>query len=316
MNTHKNARLTVSGRVLLVQRIIQGGLRPIEAAQAQGVSVRTAYKWLNRYRTEGEEGLLDRSSRPQSCPHALPEKCQEQVIELRRQRKTYRQISQDLKVGHSTVGRLLSRNGLNRLAYLEPPPPVVRYEFSEPGGLLHLDIKQLGRFNKPGHRVTGDRLKGRSYHVGWEYVHVAIDDNSRVAFSSLHVDQSGRSACAALIQALRYYATLGVRFKRVMTDNGPCYKSGRFKRLCRRLGLKHMFTRPYTPRTNGKAERFIQTALREWAYAKSYESSDQRASFLPQWLHEYNWHRPHASVGYLPPISRIASVNNLVGLHS
>lgn len=316
MNTHKNARLTVSGRALLVQRIVKEGLRPVEVAQSQGVSVRTAYKWLNRYRTEGEEGLQDRSSRPKSCPHALPAKCQEQVIELRHQRKTYRQISQFLKVGNSTVGRILSRSGLNRLACLEPPVAVIRYEYPRPGGLLHLDIKKLGRFYKPGHRVTKDRLKGRSYHVGWEYAHVAIDDNSRVAHSSLHPDQSGRSACLALIKALRYYASLGVRFERVMTDNGPCYKSGRFKRLCRRLGLKHIYTKPYTPRTNGKAERFIQTALREWAYAKSYESSDQRAAYLPAWLHEYNWHRPHASLSYLPPISRIASVNNLVGLHS
>lgn len=316
MNTHKNARLTVSGRVLLVQRALKEGLRVAEVAQAQGVSVRTAYKWLNRYRTEGEEGLQDRSSRPVSCPHALAPERQEEIIKLRRQRKTYRQISQSLKVGHSTVGRILSRSGLNRLAYLEPPAPVIRYEYPHPGGLLHLDIKKLGRFYKPGHRVTRDRLKGRSYHVGWEYVHVAIDDNSRVAFSSLHEDQSGRSACLSLIQALRYYANLGVRFKRVMTDNGPCYKSGRFKRMCRRLGLKHIYTQPYTPRTNGKAERFIQTALREWAYARSYESSDQRAAFLPEWLHEYNWHRPHASLSYLPPISRIASVNNLVGLHS
>ncbi|WP_454864112.1 IS481 family transposase [Pseudomonas hormoni] len=316
MNVHKNARLTVSGRALLVQRILKEGLRPVEVAQSQGVSVRTAYKWLNRYRAEGEEGLQDRSSRPKFCPHALPEMRQEQVLELRRQRKTYRQISQDLKVGHSTVGRLLSRNGLNRLAYLEPPPPVIRYEYPKPGGLLHLDIKKLGRFNKPGHRVTRDRLKGRSYHVGWEYAHVAIDDNSRVAHSGLYADQSGRSACLALIRALRYYASLGVCFERVMTDNGPCYKSGRFKRLCRRLGLKHIYTKPYTPRKNGKAERFIQTALREWAYARSYESSDQRATYLTSWLHEYNWHRPHASLSYLPPISRIASVNNVVGLHS
>lgn len=315
MNTHKNARLTVSGRVLLVRRIVTEGLRAVEVAHAQGVSVRTVYKWLNRYRAEGEEGLQDRSSRPAFCPHALPAECQEQVVELRRQRKTYRQISQHLKVGQSTVGRVLSRKGLNRLAYLEPPPAVIRYEYPQPGGLLHLDIKKLGRFYKPGHRATGDRLKGRSYRVGWEYVHVAIDDNSRVAFSSLHDDQSGRSACLALLQALRYYAGFGVRFQRVMTDNGPCYKSGRFKRMCRRLGLKHIYTQPYTPRTNGKAERFIQTALREWAYARSYESSDQRATCLPAWLHEYNWHRPHGSLNYLPPISRIASVNNLVGLH-
>lgn len=316
MNTHKNARLTVSGRALLVQRALKEGLRVEEVAKAQGVSVRTAYKWINRYRAEGEKGLQDRSSRPASCPHATAPECLEEIIKLRHQRKSYGQISKLLKVGHSTVGRILSRNGLNRLAYLDPPVAVIRYEFSKPGGLLHLDIKKLGRFNKPGHRVTKDRLKGRSYHVGWEFGHVAIDDHSRVAHCGLYPDQTARSACLALIQALRYYKTLGVKFERVMTDNGPCYKSRLFKRLCRRLGLRHIFTKPYTPRTNGKAERFIQTALREWAYARSYESSDQRATYLAPWLHEYNWHRPHASLSYLPPISRIASVNNVVGLHS
>jgi transposase InsO family protein len=316
MNNHQNARLTVYGRALLVRRIIEHGLRAEEAAQAMGVSVRTAYKWLRRYRAEGWAGLHNRSSRPSGCPHETAPECKEQIIERRKARQTYRQISQALGVGHSTVARLLARAGLNRLARLAPAEPVQRDEYDAPGGLLHLDIKKLGRFRKPGHRVTGDRQGGRSAGAGWEYVHVAIDDHSRIAFSALYPDESGKSACTALLQALRDYHSLGIRFERVLTDNGACYQSGRFRRLCRRLSLKHKRTRPYTPRTNGKAERFIQTALREWAYACAYESSEQRAQHLPLWLHQYNWHRPHASLGDKPPISRLPSLNNLVGLHS
>jgi len=315
MNIHKNARLTPHGRVLLVRRMLDGGLRPEEAAQASGVSVRTAYKWLRRFRTEGLAGLEDRSSRPQSCPHALPPFVLAQVIEQRRSRQTYRQISQQCGVGRSTIGRWLKRAGLNRLALLEPALPVVRYEHPEPGDMLHLDIKKLGRFHRPGHRITGDRTQNSS-GAGWEFVHVALDDHSRFACADIQPDESGRSACRALLSALRYYRQFGISFRRVLTDNGACYKSRRFARLCRRLGLRHLRTKPYTPQTNGKAERFIQTALREWAYARSYDSSEQRAQHLPLWLHHYNWHRPHASLQYQPPISRISSLNNLVGLHS
>lgn len=315
MNIHKNARLTPHGRVLLVRRMLDGGLRPEEAAQASGVSVRTAYKWLRRFRTEGLAGLEDRSSRPQSCPHALPPFVLAQVIEQRRSRQTYRQISQQCGVGRSTIGRWLKRAGLNRLALLEPALPVVRYEHPEPGDMLHLDIKKLGRFHRPGHRITGDRTQNSS-GAGWEFVHVALDDHSRFACADIQPDESGRSACRALLSALRYYRQFGISFRRVLTDNGACYKSRRFARLCRRLGLRHLRTKPYTPQTNGKAERFIQTALREWAYARSYDSSEQRAQHLPLWLHHYNWHRPHASLQYQPPISRISSLNNLVGLHN
>lgn len=295
--------------------MLDGGLRAEEAAHASGVSVRTAYKWLRRFRAEGMAGLNDRSSRPKSCPHALPQAVQAQVIEQRRSRQTYRQISQQCGVGQSTIARWLRRAGLNRLAALEPPAPIVRYEYAEPGDMLHLDIKKLGRFHRPGHRVTADRTQN-SRRAGWEFVHVALDDHSRVAFANIQPDESGRSACRALIAALRYYRTLGITFRRLLTDNGACYKSRRFARLCQRLGLRHLRTKPYTPQTNGKAERFIQTALREWAYAKAYESSRQRAQQLPLWLHQYNWHRPHASLQYLPPISRIHALNNLVGLHS
>ena len=313
MNLHKNARLTPRGRVLLVQRMLQG-LRAEEAAQAAGVSVRTAYKWLRRYREEGEAGMLDRSSRPHTCPHATPEQALLQLIEKRKARYTYQNISQELGIAISTVARLLQRLGLNRLPELEPAPPIRRYEYAQPGDMLHLDIKKLARFWRPGHRITGTRAMG-SDGAGWEYVHVAIDDASRIAFSSVHANQKGVTACKALLQAVRYYRSLNIRFIRVMTDNGSCYLSGHFRRLCRRLGLRHIRIKPYTPRTNGKAERFIQTSLREWAYARSYESSEQRTQHLVFWLHHYNWHRPHSSLSYCPPISRI-SLNNLPGLHN
>ena len=317
MNNYKNARLTPHGRALLVRRVVKEGLRPAEAAQAMGVSARTAYKWLRRYREEGLAGLQNRTSQPHNCPHQTSAKRVEQVIERRRRRQTYRQIALRLGLGQSTVARILKRAGLNRLAYLDPPKPTNRYEHAAPGDLLHLDIKKLGRFRRPGHRVTGDRGNTPKRGPGWEYVHIAIDDHSRVAFGSIHADEKGISACKALVNALRYYKTLGVRFTRVLTDNGSAYRSVRFKRLCQRLGLRHLRTKPYTPRTNGKAERFIQTALREWAYAREYPNSDYRAKQMLDWLHQYNWHRPHASLDYKPPISRIPiNANNLVGLHN
>lgn len=317
MNNHKNARLTVHGRLLLVRRIVEQGPRPVEAAQAAGVSGRTAYKWLRRYQAEGEAGLQNRPSRPHRCPHATPGRIVRCVIKLRCRRQTYRQIAQALGVSEGTVARILMRAGLNRLSHLEPARPDNRYEHAAPGELLHLDIKKLGRFRRPGHRVTGSRTNCRNRGAGWDYVHVAIDDHSRIAFGSIEPDETGTSACAALLKAIRYYRGLGIRFQRVLTDNGSAYKSRAFRRLCRRLGLVHRRTRPYSPRTNGKAERFIQTALREWAYARCYQTSDQRARHLLPWLHQYNWHRPHASLDYQPPIFRSGlAVNNLLRLHS
>lgn len=317
MNTHKNARLTVHGRALLVRRVLEEGLRTQEAAQAMGVSARTVYKWLGRYREEGVSGLQDRTSRPERCPHQTCAEKQDQIIALRQERRTYRVISQQLGVGMSTVGRILQSRGLNRLAALEPAPASRRYTHRAPGDMLHLDIKKLGRFHQPGHRVTGSRQAGRSNGAGWEYVHIAIDDHSRVAHATIWPNETAYSAGRALIATVRYYRSLGIRFKRVLTDNGACYRSRTFAKLCRRLGLSHRRTRPYRPRTNGKAERLIQTALREWAYARAYENSQQRAEHLPLWLHEYNWHRPHASLDYNPPISTLSiPVNNLVGLHS
>ena len=289
MNIHHNARLTFRGRELLVKRIVEQGLRVEEAAQASGVSVRTAYKWLRRYRQEGITGLYDRSSRPRHCPHQTSAHRHQEIVRLRRLRRTYRQISRQLGVSQSTVGRVLQKLGLNRFSALEPAQPVNRYQHEHPGDLLHLDIKKLGRFKRPGHRVTGNRQQN-SRHSGWEYVHVAIDDASRIAFSSVHADETGRSACRALLSALRYYRSLGITHKR---------------------------TRPYTPRTNGKAERFIQTALREWAYARSYRNSSQRARELPRWMHYYNWHRQHAGIDYQCPINTLGiNMNNLLALHN
>ncbi|KAB7762160.1 IS481 family transposase [Xanthomonas maliensis] len=314
MNLHKHARLSPRGRALLVDRILVHGLRVEEAAHAAGVSVRTAYKWLKRFKEDGAQGLTDRTSRPHGSPHATPQHVVDQVIAQRRSRHTYRQIAEQLPVAPSTIARLLRRAGLHRLAELEPALPHNRYEYVQPGQLLHLDIKKLARFRQPGHRVTDDRTVS-SRGIGWEYVHLAIDDHSRVAFGTIEPDERGISACRALMQAVRYYRSLGVRLERVLTDNGACYKSRRFRRLVRRLGLRHLRTRPYTPRTNGKAERLVQTSLREWAYARSYIDSTQRANAFQGWLHHYNWHRPHASLGYKPPISRIP-LNNVVGLHS
>ena len=313
MNLHKHARLSPRGRALLVDRILIQGLRVEEAAHAAGVSVRTAYTWLKRFKEEGSGGLTDRSSRPRHCPHATAPRIVDQVLEQRRARQTYRQIAEQLSVAPSTVARLLRRAGLHRLAELEPAAPHNRYEYAAPGQLLHLDIKKLARFRQPGHRVTGNR-QVNSDGIGWEYVHLAIDDHSRVAFGSIEPDERGISACRALLQAARYYRGLGVRFERVLTDNGACYRSRSFRRLVHRLGMRHLRTRPYTPRTNGKAERLVQTCLREWAYARSYANSEQRAGALPGWLHHYNWHRLHASLGYKPPITRIP-LNNVLGLH-
>ncbi|WP_414494161.1 IS481 family transposase, partial [Stenotrophomonas maltophilia] len=313
MNNHKNARLTPFSRELLVRRIVVEGLRTEEAAQACGVSVRTAYKWLARFRAEGPEGLQNRSSRPRSTPHATRLEDVEDVAARRRERQTYRTISQATGVPPSTISRLMRRRGLNRLCRLEPPRPVNRYEYDAPGGLLHLDIKKLGNFKRPGHRVDANR-RGNAGGGGWSYVHVAIDDHSRVAFSTVHPNETADTACLALRQAVEYYRNLGIRFERVLTDNGACYRSNQFARTVKELGMRHLRTKPYTPRTNGKAERFIQTSLREWAYARAYSCSDERDGALPAWLHHYNWHRPHMGIGCQPPISRIP-LNNVLGLH-
>ena len=242
----------------------------------------------------------------------------ERVEALRRQRWTGKQIAAEVDVSPATVSRILRRLGLNRIQALEPAEPVRRYERDRPGELIHIDIKKLGRFERIGHRITGKRTGiATSRGSGWEYVHVAIDDASRIAFSQILPDERKESAVAFLKAAIAYYQSLGVTVARVMTDNGSCYRSAAFRNVCHGLGLRHIRTRPYTPRTNGKAERFIQTALREWAYAQAYPTSDRRAEELPIWLHRYNWHRPHGSLKSKPPISRLALTrDNLLRLHS
>ena len=317
MDIHKNARLTRHGRERIVRQV-RSGQTPKAVALAAGVCPRTVRKWVARFEAEGVEGLKDRSSRPRRFHRPTPQTIVEQVEALRRQRWTGKQIAAETGVSPATVSRILKRLGLNRIQALEPAEPVRRYEREQPGELIHIDIKKLGRFERVGHRITGDR-KGQSNSrgVGWEFVHVCIDDASRVAFSQILPDEKKASAVAFLKAAVAYYASLGVRVARVMTDNGSCYKAFDFRGACRDLGLKHIRTKPYTPKTNGKAERFIQTALREWAYAQAYPTSDRRAEELPIWLHRYNWHRPHGSLKSKPPISRLAlAEDNLLRLHS
>jgi transposase InsO family protein len=318
MDVHKNARLTVFCRGLLVDRILKGQGKA-QVAMQLGISVPTVNKWFKRYQAEGLRGLEDRSSRPQRSPGATARELELAVLALRRQRLTLITIGQQLRLSRATVARICARAGLNRLSKLEPALPVVRYERATPGELLHLDIKRLGRITQIGHRIHGDRTQKpkRSEAPGWDYVHVAIDDASRVAYSQVLPDEEGISASAFLRAAVAYYAGLGVQVKEVMTDNGGCYRSRHFARACRDLGVRHLRTRPYTPRTNGKAERFIQSALREWAYARAYSRSHQRIDALTRWLHSYNWHRPHASLAGQPPLSRLGlSSNNLLRLHT
>jgi transposase InsO family protein len=316
MNIHKNARLTPYGRELIVRQI-ESGQTPEAAARAAGVCPRTARKWLARFKAEGIEGLKDRSSRPHRLRKPTPAAIVAKVEVLRRQRFTGKQIAADLGISPATVSRILNRLGLNRIQALEPAAPVCRYERDHPGELIHIDIKKLGRFERIGHRITGDPQQGKSRGAGWEFVHVCIDDASRLACSEILPDEKKESAIAFLKAAIAYYQSLGVTVQRVMTDNGSCYRSKAFRDACRDLGLRHIRTRPYTPKTNGKAERFIQTALREWAYAQAYPDSHHRAAALPIWLHRYNWHRPHGSLESKPPISRIAlDRDNLLRLHS
>jgi transposase InsO family protein len=318
MDTHKNAPLTPKGREALVRCVIEGGISKAATARKFDTTAKTVGKWVKRFRAEGADGLRDRSSRPLSLPgQTAPATCAA-IEALRRQRQTGKQIAAAVGVSPATVSRVLRRRGLNRLSSLEPAEPVRRYEREHPGELIHIDIKKLGKFNQVGHRITGDR-RGQSNDrgVGWEFVHVCIDDHSRVAFSQILPDEKADSAVSFLKAAVAYYASLGVTVTRVMTDNGSCYKAFAFRDACQALGLKHIRTRPYTPKTNGKAERFIQTALREWAYAQAYLTSDHRADELPRWLHRYNWHRPHGGIKSQTPISRIGLTgNNLLRLHN
>jgi transposase InsO family protein len=303
----------------MVRRVLSGE-RPTTVARAFATTAKTVSKWVARYRVEAALGLEDRSSRPKRLRRPTPPETVERVIALRRERFAGKQIAKETGVSPATVSRILRAARLSRARDLDPPEPVVRYERQSAGELIHLDIKKLGRFEKTGHRITGDRTgqsNNRRRGIGWEFVHVCIDDASRVAFSQVMPDEKKESAVAFLRAAVAYYASLGVSVARVVTDNGSCYKAFAFRDACKALGLRHIRTKPYTPKTNGKAERFIQTPLREWAYAKAYDTSDRRAAELPVWLHRYNWHRPHGGINSQTPISRLGlSEDNLLRLHS
>jgi transposase-like protein len=316
MNIHKNARTTPLGREAIVTRVMNGQ-SPEAAARAADVCVRTVRKWLKRFAAEGVLGLADRSSRPHRLHSPTSQAIREEIVALRRDRRTGKDIAKAVGVSPATVSRVLRQARLSRIRDIEPPPPARRYERDAPGDMIHIDIKKLGRFDRIGHRITGDRRgQSNARGIGWEHVHVCVDDNSRIAFTQIKPDEKAVSAIVFLKAAVAYYAGLGVTVSRVMTDNGSCYKAFAFRDACRELGLKHIRTKPYTPQTNGKAERFIKTALAEWAYARSYPNSDARAAELPVWTHRYNWHRPHGSLNSMPPISRLGlSEDNLLTLH-
>lgn len=304
MNIHKNARTCPRSRALLVRRVLEEGESPKEAAASFGVSERTVYKWLARWRAEGPAGLLDRPSRPRRIPRRLPEGWVGLIARLRRHRMTGAQIAHSLGLPRSTVAAHLGRLGLGRLQALDPPEPARRYERTRPGELVHIDVKKLGRVGRIGHRITGDRSR-RARGVGWEFVHICLDDYSRLAYVEVLADERKESATGFLLRAAAWFRARGIRLERVMTDNGPAYLSRAFARTCGGLGVRHLRTKPYTPRTNGKAERFIQTLLREWAYAWPYPRSSLRTSALARWLDHYNHRRPHGSLGAKPPISRL-----------
>jgi transposase InsO family protein len=315
MDSHQNARTTPHSRAEIVRRIREEHQSVRVVAQAFGICDRTVRKWLARYHDAQAAGLVDRACRPHRSPRATPAAVVAQVAALRRARWTGARIAPAVALSRATVGRLLRRLRLARLRSLAPPEPIRRYERARPGELVHVDIKKLGRIAGIGHRITGDR-RHRARGIGWEYVHVAIDDCSRLSYAEVLRDERGETVAAFLRRAMRWYARRGVRIERVLSDNGSAYRSRVVAAACQALQLAQRWTRPYRPQTNGKAERFIQTLLREWAYARPYAHSFARQTALPAWLHYYNWHRPHGGIHGCPPISRVVSADNVVSLHT
>ena len=303
MELHKNARTCPASRMLLIQRI-QAGIPVSSAAEAAGVSRRTASKWKGRYQEDGSAALEDRSSRPHRCPRQTHPAIVEEILRLRRRRQTGPQIAARVGSSPATVARILARKGLSRLKNLDVKEPVRRYQRDRPGELIHIDTKKLGRIGVIGHRITGD-YRRRARGVGWEFVHVAVDDASRLAYAEVLANERSPTAAAFLRRLVAWYSRHGVKVSGIMTDNGSCYRSHRFLSACRKLGLRHLRTRPYRPCTNGKAERFIQTLLRGWAYQRPYPTSTQRTQRLPKFLSFYNHRRPHASLNRHTPASRL-----------
>ena len=304
MNIHKNARLTAAGRALAARRVVHEGHKASDVSRSLGVSERTIWKWVARYRDGGLEALEDRSSRPHRSPTRTSARQIGRIEQLRRKRWTSPRIARRVGLAVSTVALILRRLGLNRLRFLEPKPVVVRYERERPGELLHLDTKKLGRIEGVGHRIHGDR-RTRVRGIGWEFLHVCIDDHSRAVYQEVLPDEKAVTVTGFLKRAAAWYQSLGITVERVMTDNGSGYRSHVFRGAVEALGVRHIRTRPYTPKTNGKAERFIQTAIREWAYAAPYRSSAARTLALRGFTRYYNTARPHAALGYRPPLSRL-----------
>ncbi len=316
MKLHANARTCPNSRRLLVHRIEEEGWSLMAAAEAAGISERSARKWRDRWREEGEAGLLDRSSAPKQIPHRTPEATVKAIAALRRLRMTAAEIAETLGLALSTVSLWLKRIGLGRRSRLEPPEPPNRYERSRPGELIHIDVKKLGRFGAAGKRVIGNRNASAGY--GWECCHVCVDDATRLAYVEVLPDERGETAVGFLRRAIAWFAEHGVSVERVMTDNGSPYRSTVHALACRDLGIRHLRTRPYRPQSNGKAERFIQTMLREWAYGRIYGSSAERASQLAGWLAPLKSRRKHGSLGHRPPAARLSELqgNNVLGNYS
>jgi transposase InsO family protein len=317
MKIHANARTCPNSRRLLVRRIEEENWSLMAAAEAAGISERSARKWLSRWRAEGEAGLLDRSSAPKRVPSRLPGDRLEAIEALRRLRMTAAEIAEILGMALSTVSRWLARIGLGKRSRLEPPEPPNRYERKRPGELIHVDVKKLGRISAKGagHRVTGHRksqFKRGGHHgrgvTGWEFVHVCVDDATRLAYVEVLPDEKGATAAGFLGRAVNWFKGMGVSVERVLSDNGSCYRSGAHAKACTELGMRHIFTRPYRPRTNGKAERFIQTLTNRWAYGAIYGSSAERTAALPGWLDHYNFRRRHGSLGHKAPAARLAEL--------
>jgi transposase InsO family protein len=303
MDYHKNAPWTAISRERLARMVVEQGLTCNAAAARFSVSAKTAAKWVRRYRQFGAAGMGDYSSRPHHSPRQTSSLLVERVVALRRLRQNGWRISRELGLSPATVSRILRRARLSRWRDLNPPPPVQRYEHAAPGDLLHLDIKGMTRFSEVSLRGDG-RLRGKRKHPGFLALHVAVDDHSRMAFTQMLPDQKAETTIGFLHQAVEFFARHGIGVRALLTDNGSCYRSQQFRQACQLLAIKHSRTKPYSPQTNGKAERFIQTALREWAYAKHWTDSQERDLYLQPWNDYYNRERPHGSLNYKPPISR------------
>ena len=318
MQVHANAPLSPIGRRRVVERVLEQNWSVTAAAEAAAVTERTVYRWLARFRTHGPAGLVDRRSAPGRIPNKTPADRVAAICQLRQLRLTAAEIAERLSMPCSTVSAVLAREGLGKRSRLAPPEPPNRYERATAGELIHIDVKKLGRIGRVGKRITG-RVAGGACTpagLGWEAVHVAVDDFSRLAYVEVLSDEKATTVVAFLRRAIAFYARHNITVQRVMTDNGSGYRSALHALACRALGVRHLRTRPYRPRTNGKAERFIRTLLGGWAYGAIYASSAERAAALDGWIWTYNHRRPHGALSHKPPIARLTELNNLAGSYS